>query len=75
VAGRVVASLAIDDGQPATTPLWLNSQGPSPNGAAAVSTTGMPAVALRTAASTAPARVTRASAGSVASLHRGVARR
>jgi hypothetical protein len=42
--------------------LWLNSHGPWANGAAAVSVTGIPTVADRTAASTAPDRVAPASA-------------
>ncbi len=48
-------------GQPRIRPLWLNSQRPSANGAAAVSVTGMPTVAERTAASSAPVRVAAAS--------------
>ena len=41
-------------GQPATAPLWLNSHGPDRNGAAAACPPGIPTVADRTAASSAP---------------------
>ncbi|SBT42444.1 hypothetical protein GA0070621_1513 [Micromonospora narathiwatensis] len=73
--GSPAASGTTVSGQPRTTPLWLNNQRPSANGAAAVSCTGMPTVADRTAASTAPATVTAASSGRVVSLHSGRARR
>ncbi len=75
VTGRVAASPASESGQPATTPLWLNSHGPSVNGAHAVSTTGMPIVPERTAASTAPEEITRASRGRSASAQIGTVRR
>ena len=55
--------------------MWLNSHGPSANGAAAVSITGMPTVAERTAASTPPETVWAASAGSAASDQSGAALR
>jgi hypothetical protein len=69
--GSRPAGPAIVSGQPRTTPLWLNSHGPSANGAAAVATTGMPTVADRTAASAAPATVDAARAGSDASVQIG----
>ena len=71
----VSAAAAADAGQPARTPLWLNSHGPDANGAAACSPAAMPAVALRTAASTAADRVTRAISGSDSSAQIGTARR
>lgn len=49
-----VVSGARLDGQPRTAPLWLNSQGPEANGAAAASPSDPDSVASRTAASTAP---------------------
>ena len=58
-------------GQPVTNPLWLNSQCPSVNGAHAVLTTGMPTVADRTAANTAPDSVATASARNELSVHSG----
>ena len=71
-AGRTPAGRATP-GQPLTRPLWLNSQRPSVNGAQAPSPTGMPAVALRTAARTAPERTPAATSGSEASVHIGTA--
>jgi hypothetical protein len=62
-------------GHPATLPLWLNSQRPVPKGAQAVSAMGIPTVAERTAASTAPLRTSVASAANVASVQNGTARR
>ena len=62
-------------GQPSSTPLWLNSQASAANGAAAASPSAIPGVADRTAASTAPDRVTRAMSGSDASPQIGVPRR
>ena len=56
-------------------PLWLNSQGPRPNGAAASGPLAVPGVAERTAASTAPERVTRARSGSDGSPQMGSPRR
>ncbi len=44
-----------------TTPLWDSSHRPCRNGATAVSSSGMPAVADRTAASTHPDEITGAS--------------
>ena len=73
--GSVDARSATDDGQPRTTPLWLNSHRSHANGAEAVSTTGMPTVAERTAASTAPEVISAASRGSAVSVHIGTARR
>ncbi len=49
---------AVDSGHPSTAPLWLNSQRPCRNGAAAAGPWLVPGVALRTAASSAPALVT-----------------
>jgi len=45
MAGSVAASAAVDAGQPLTAPLWLNSQRPWPNGAAACSPAAVPGVA------------------------------
>jgi hypothetical protein len=67
--------LAIESGQPPTTPLWLNAQRPSVNGATAVSTSGIPVVPFRSAASTAPDRIERASPGSDSSAQIGTLRR
>ncbi|SCL56411.1 hypothetical protein GA0070617_3233 [Micromonospora yangpuensis] len=75
VTGRSPANPATESGHPRTTPLWLNNQGPSANGAAAVSSTGMPTVADRTAASTPPAVVTAANSANVVSVQNGCARR
>ncbi|CAM5393465.1 hypothetical protein SHIRM173S_12735 [Streptomyces hirsutus] len=47
-------------GQPRTAPLWLNSQAPAANGAAAASPSAPARVASRTAASSAGVRTTRA---------------
>ncbi len=55
--------------------MWLNSQGPRPNGAAASAPTAVPGVAERTAASTAPDLVTRAMSGSDGSAQIGPPRR
>jgi hypothetical protein len=73
--GSRAASGATECGQPRTTPLWLNSQRPSAKGAAAVSVTGIPAVADRTAASTPPDRVPAATAANEASDQIGCALR
>ena len=54
-----------------TRPLWESSQRPSVNGAAALSSAGMPGVAERTAATTDPARSTGATEANDASLHSG----
>ena len=62
-------------GQPSSSPLWLNSQAPAPNGAAAASPSAVPAVAERTAARTAEDRVTRAMSGSDGSPQIGADRR
>ena len=74
-APAVSATATADAGQPARIPLWLNSHGPDANGAAACSPTAMPAVALRTAASTAADRVTRAISSSDSSAQIGPSRR
>ena len=71
VTGSPAAEPATAAGQPRTTPLWLNSQRPSANGAAAVEVTGMPGVAERTAASTPVAEVTAASAANPVSAQSG----
>jgi hypothetical protein len=55
--------------------LWLNSHLPVLKGAQAASIMGIPTVAERTAASTAPLRTSVASAANVASVHNGTARR
>src|SRR6266498_4080252 len=75
VTGSRSASPATESGQPTTSPLWLNNHRSSVNGGVAVSTTGMRAVADRTAARIAPAIVTAASAGRSGSVHIGRARR
>ena len=62
-------------GQPSTAPLWLNSQGPDRNGAAAACPPGIPTVADRTAASIAAVRTTRARSANVSSDHIGLAPR
>nr|BFE78613.1 hypothetical protein GCM10020093_012140 [Planobispora longispora] len=59
----------------ATRPLWLSSHRPSAKGAVAVSSTGMPTVADRTAASRQCERAIRARAGRFASVQMGTARR
>ena len=69
------ASSAADSGQPSSRPLWLNSQRPSANGAAACSPAAVPSVADLTAASTARDLVTRARSGSDGSPQIGVPRR
>src|SRR6185437_7422674 len=74
-APRPPASGTAAAGQPFSSPLWLNSQGPAPKGAAAASPSAVPSVAERTAARTAPERVTRARSGSVRSPQIGTARR
>ena len=66
---------AAESGQPSSRPLWLNSQGPWPNGAAACSPGAVPGVAERTAASTAVEVVTRATSGSDGSPQIGTPRR
>ena len=58
-----------------TRPLCESSHRPSVNGAAAVSSIGMPDVAERTAASTQPALSTGATEANEASLHSGSAER
>ncbi|GAB3855029.1 hypothetical protein GCM10027610_087530 [Dactylosporangium cerinum] len=73
--GSSAATPATLSGHPSTRPLWENSHGPSWNGAAADSVTGMPTVAERTAARTAPEDVAAASNGSDGSLHSGRADR
>jgi hypothetical protein len=75
VTGSRAASVATLCGQPAILPLRLNSQRPVPNGAQAVSITGIPGVAARTAASTALLRTSRATAANDGSFHIGIARR
>ena len=62
-------------GQPVIRPFRLNSHLPSVNGAQAPSVTGIPAVALRTAASTPTATVSRASSANPASCQRATGRR
>src|SRR5580692_1381592 len=74
-AGARSAIAAAAPGQPSSRPLWLNSQGPWPKGAAAASPSAVPAVAERTAARTAPDRVTRAMSGSDGSPQMGTDRR
>ena len=69
------SSLAADSGHPSSRPLWLNSQRPSANGAAACSPAAVPSVAERTAASTARDLITRARSGSDGSPQMGVPRR
>ena len=54
-----------------TTPLWESSQVPSVNGADAVSSAGMPTVAERTAASTAPEAMVGATERNEADDHSG----
>ena len=71
----MAASAAVAPGQPSSLPLWLNSHGPAAYGAAADSPWAVPSVAERTAASTAPLRVTRARSANDASPHIGTARR
>ncbi len=73
--GSVAASPATDSGQPRTTPLWLNNQSSSANGAHADSVTGIPGVPDRTAATKPPARTVSASRGSDSSVHNGAGRR
>jgi hypothetical protein len=46
-------------GQPTSAPLWLNSQWSAPKGEQADALGSVPALASRTAASSAPLRVTR----------------
>ena len=75
MTGSAAASAATDDGQPRTTPLWLNRKRPSANGAAAAAVTGMPTVAERTAASTAAEVVARARSANTASDQSGAALR
>lgn len=58
-AGRLCTRGASDPGHPFTAPLWLNSQGPVANGAAAASASAPARVASRTAPSRAPVRTTR----------------
>ncbi len=55
----VAASPAPVPGHPVSVPLWLNSQWSAPNGDAADALGSVPALASRTAASSAPLRVTR----------------
>lgn len=69
------ASAASVWGQPVTAPLWLNSQGPVANGAAAASPSAPANVASRTAASSAPVRTTRARSAKDWSPQMGTARR
>ena len=71
MTGSSAASPATAPGQPRISPLWLNSQRPSPNGAAAGAVTGKPVVADRTAASTAVPVVTGASAANAVSAQIG----
>ena len=58
-----------------TLPLWESSQRPSVNGAAAVASAGIPTVAERTAASTAPERSTGATEAKETSVHSGLSER
>src|SRR5712691_4795581 len=74
-AGRVAASPAADRGHPSSTPLWLNSHGPDANGATEAVPRSVPAVAQRTAASSAPAVVTRATSAKDSSPQMGTERR
>jgi hypothetical protein len=75
VTGNWLASAAMLPGQPVTMPLWLNSHRPLDNGEQAISVTGMPTVAERTAASTAPLCTAPASAANEVSAQIGIARR
>lgn len=74
-AGSVCASGARVPGQPLTAPLWLNSQGPEANGAAAASPSAPASVASRTAASIAPLLTTRARSAKERSAQMGPGRR
>src|SRR3989442_1665108 len=74
-AGNVAASPAADRGHPSSTPLWLNSHGPDANGATEAVLSSVPAVAQRTAASSAPALVTRATSAKDSSPQMGTERR
>ena len=55
----VAASPPAVPGQPTSAPLWLNSQWSAPYGEQADAPGSVPALASRTAASSAPLRVTR----------------
>jgi hypothetical protein len=74
-AGAVTDSGDRQACQSRRTPLWLNSQVSVPNGAAAAAPCAVPGVAERTAARTAPDRVTRAMSGSDGSFQMGMSRR
>ena len=74
-AGSVPASPAAAAGQPSSTPLWLNSQRPDAYGATAAMPGSVPVVAQRTAASTAPDDVTRATSAKDSSPQIGTPRR
>ena len=71
----MAASPATESGHPSTLPLWLNSQRPDTYGATAAVPRSVPSVAQRTAASTAPALVTRAMSAKDSSPQIGTGRR
>ena len=75
MTGSWLASAAMLAGQPVTIPLWLKSQRPAANGAQAMPVTGIPMVAERTAASTAPLRTAPANSANDGSFQIGMARR